>query len=482
MTQMSFPTRSLPLSPQRAAAELLRRRTIRRSLTEWCRHALAPLGHAPAAHHLLLIRELERVAAAPDGRLIVTMPPGSAKSTYASVLFPAWFLAQRPNLAVIGASHTATLAETFSRRIQSVIRDNTRALDYGLTRESAEQWDTTTGGSYKAAGVGGPITGFRADLAIIDDPVKSRADADSETYRERAWNWYGADLRTRLKPGASIVLIQTRWHEDDLAGRLLLTNADGWRVLSLPAIAGDNDALGRAPGEWLWSDDGYGYAAGLHGVLDEYERAGAMRDWHALYQQNPRPAEGLIFRVAQIGVVDAAPSNGRIVRAWDLAATAEAGSRDSDWTVGAKLMRTAEGRFVVLDVVRFRGGPEDVERAIVNTAAQDGNGVTVGLPQDPGQAGKSQVLYLTRKLAGRRVESTVETGDKAERAMPLAAQCNVGNVSVMQAPWTRALLDELGAFPAGKHDDQVDALSRAFSMLIAPPDPARRIQLPIMAR
>ena len=169
-------------------------------------------------------------------------------------------------------------------------------------------------------------------------------------------------------------------------------------------------------------------------------------------------------------------------RAWDLAATKQVGTRDPDWTAGVKLTRLPSGQFIVLDVARLRGGPDEVEAAIVNMASQDGRGVTVSLPQDPGQAGKSQVLYLTRKLAGYRIESVVQTGDKVTRAAAVASQCNVGNVAVLRAPWNAAFLDELNAFPSGAHDDQIDAFSQAFNSLIAPPGPARRVQVPLMAR
>lgn len=409
------------------------------------------------------------VATGQTKRLMLNLPPGSAKSTYASVLFPPWLLAQRPGLNIIGASNTSTLADSFSRRVMNEIRQHGQTLGYSLGRESAEMWDTTNGGTYRAAGVGGIITGLRADLALIDDPVKSREEADSELLREKQWNWFTADLRTRLKPEAAIIVIMTRWHEDDLGGRLLDRQAGLWRVVSLPAIAGDDDPLGREPGEWLWSDDDYGYGAELRKVHDEFENAGAMRDWGALYQQNPQPADGSLFKVGQISVLPAAPAGLDIVRGWDLAATAKVGTRNPDWTVGVKLMRTAEGRFVVLDVVRFRGGPDDVESVIVNTAKQDGARVRISIPQDPGQAGKTQIAYLVRKLAGFRVESSTETGDKATRAAPIASQVNVGNVSIVSdddgKKWNTVFLNELAGFPSGAKDDQVDALSRAFSMV-----------------
>lgn len=474
----SVPSSLLADSKIRALILEERRRTVRRHLMVCAEHALAPLDQTPARHHRLLIGELERVERGELDRLMVFMPPGSAKSTYASILFPVWWFCRHPRSAVIAASHTAELAEWFGRRVRNTITAHSVTLGFGLAADSAAagRWETDAGGEYYAAGLGGSITGRRADLAIVDDPVKSREAADSETQRRRAWDWFRADLLTRLKPRGRVVLIMTRWHEDDLAGRLLLTEADRWHVLSLPALAGADDPLDRAPGEPLWPE--WESAA----QLADKRRTLGERDWSALYQQDPRPAEGALFRVARIPVMDAAPTWSRAVRGWDLAATAAVGTADPDWTVGLQLARLDDGRFVVLDVVRLRGGPDEVEAAIVSAASNDGRNVMIGLPQDPGQAGKGQVLYLARRLTGFRVEANPETGDKATRAAPVASQVNVGNVALMRAPWNRSLLDELAAFPSGRHDDQVDALARAFGALIAPPEPARQTMIPILGR
>ena len=413
----------------------------------------------------MLIGELQRLADTPGGKTLVMMPPGSAKSTYCSVLFPAWWLARgRTNL--IAASHTQRLAETFSRRVHGLVRDHGAALGYQLATEAGDQWRTTAHGEYLARGIGAPVAGFRADAVLIDDPVKSAEAADSEVQRDAVWAWYTTDLRSRLKPDGRTLLVMTRWHEDDLAGRLLLHEAADWRVVKLPALAEADDPLGRVPGAPLWSDDVYGYGAMLRNVRDKMQAEGSARAWSALYQQQPRPVEGSLFKVAAIPTLDAAPAGGRSVRYWDLAATADTGAHDPDWTAGVKLTRHDDGRFVVSDVRRLRGPPETVEAAIVNTATQDGRSCRIGLPQDPGQAGKSQIAYLTRKLTGYTVTSSRETGDKATRAGPVASQANVGNVSMVRASWNAALIEELRDFPTGRHDDQVDALSGAFAMLI----------------
>jgi len=415
-----------------------------------------------------MIQELQDVADGKTPRLMMFLPPGSAKSTYVSKLFPAWWQARSPGSKLLGTSHTGTLAEKFSGEVQDLVRENAATLGYGLATDAKEFWRTTHGGEYRAAGVGAKITGFRADLAICDDLVSGAEAADSERQREAIWSWYLSELDSRLTPGAPVVLIMTRWHEDDVAGRLLTYQPGAWRVIRLPALAEANDdPLGRAPGDPLWSDDDFHqvrYSDQLTAKRDELERAGAARRWQALYQQNPRPPEGSMFKTGMIPVLDAAPAGADVCRAWDLAATT-GGSGDPDWTAGVKLARLVDGRFVVLDVVRLRGGPDEVEATIANTADQDGPRVRVGLPQDPGQAGKQQVLYLTRRLRGKRVESSPETGDKETRAGPVASQCNVGNLCVVRGAWNAAFIAELRDFPVGVKDDQVDALSRAFSMV-----------------
>ena len=190
------------------------------------------------------------------------------------------------------------------------------------------------------------------------------------------------------------------------------------------------------------------------------------RAFQALYQQSPRVPGGRLFQVAHIPVTDV-PLDGPAVRAWDLAA-----SPTGDWTAGVKLVRGAGG-WQVADVQRVRGGPEDVVQAILRTVRDDGKLVTVGLPQDPGQAGRAQVAFLTHALSGWRVQSGPETGAKATRAMPVASQANAGTLSLLRGAWNRAFLDEMQDFPGGRWDVQVDALSRAFSMLLDVPTPAR---------
>lgn len=440
----------------------------RRDLLAWSTRALRPLGYKPAAHHKLLIKYLERVARGEIKRLMVFMPPGSAKSMYVTRLFTAWLFAVMPRLQIIGASHTAGLAEDFSAKIQAHIRENSDTLGYGLMNDAKERWYTTNGGSYLAAGVGGGIAGFRADFAVIDDPIRDRSRADSEADRKANWDWYLGVLERRLTPGASVVLMHTRWHMDDLAGRLLENEPERWTVLKIPAIANSaDDPLGRMIGEPLWLDDGYGYGAELIEIRDGLIKDGAAREWASQYQQEPRPLEGSLFKTGKIEVLDIAPhlQGATVARGWDLAATAQTGTRDPDWTAGVKMARMPSGLYVVLDVVRERLGPDGVRNLVRNIASQDGHSVKISMPQDPGQAGKVQALEFTRLLSGMNIEVSRETGDKATRCAPVAAQTNGGNLAIVRAPWNAAFLDELSSFPAGSHDDQCDALARVFEVV-----------------
>lgn len=461
----------------------LRKRRLLGNLTEWCRFCLAPAGLKPQPHHSILLKKLEQIESGKITRLMVMMPPGAAKSTYASVLFPPWFLAKKQGRTAILASHTADLAESNSGKVIRNVKEFGPAIGLTALNEAEKYWRTSNGGEVKAAGVGAGITGRRADLAIIDDPVKSAEDAQSQRYRDKAWNWFQADLLTRLKAGkygeahARIVLIMTRWHEDDLAGRLLETEEKKWNVLKLEAQNTRlDDPLERNVGEYLWSGDpDYDYANLLAEAKATYERTSAMRIWQALYQQDPRPGDGALFKTALLHEV-LANIAGKSVRAWDLAATAKIGTHDPDWTVGVRMTKTAEGRFIVDDVVRLRGTPDEVEALIVATASRDGRTVQIRLPQDPGQAGKAQILYITRKLAGYNVQAQTTSGDKATRAAPLAAQINVGNVALVKGGWNRAFIDELSGFPASTHDDQVDACADAFAALAIVPERTAIIQ------
>jgi predicted phage terminase large subunit-like protein len=372
---------------------------------------------------------------------------------------------------------TRIIWRAISAGARALVQEHGALLNYRLATDerAANRWRTSQGGEYFGAGIRGPITGRRADLVIIDDPVKSWAEADSPLCREHAWDWYRTDLLPRLKPRGRVVLVMTRWHQDDLGGRILEMEP-GWTTLRLPALAVPPDPMGRAEGEALWPEWEDAPA------LARKRAAMGERAFAALFQQDPRPPSGGLFMPERVTVCGMAPGESIAVRAWDLASALPAPGRDPDWTVGLRLDRDAEGRFIVTDIQRLRGTPGEVEAALRSTAERDGPAVVVALPQDPGQAGQAQAAYLTRKLAGFTVRSSPETGAKLTRAGPVAAQVEAGNLSVVRAPWNRPFLEELRDFPHGRKDDQVDALSRAFMTLAAPAAPARRLHVPLLSR
>jgi hypothetical protein len=213
---------------------------IRGSLRTWAEEALKETGYRPAAHHLHLLSELEAVSNAQYDRLMILMPPGSAKSTYASVIFPVWWFTQHPRTSVLSASHSLSLAEHFSRRVRRLIISKQRYLGFSVTRDqrAIDSWSTSDGGDYLSIGVRGAITGRRADLVIIDDPIKSQADAESGRQRDHIWEWYKSDVTTRLKPGGKVVLIMTRWHRDDLGGAVAGAGAGGMACCSSSRTCG----------------------------------------------------------------------------------------------------------------------------------------------------------------------------------------------------------------------------------------------------
>ena len=248
------------------------------------------------------------------------------------------------------------LAETWGRRVRNLTAENATVLDAKLAADSqaAGRWMLEGGSEYFAAGVGAAIVGFRANGAIIDDPVRGQEDADSELTRNRTWEWFQSDLTTRLKPGGFIVLVQTRWHEDDLAGQVLARMASGgeqWDVVSLPAVAEADDPLGRAPGEYLWADDGYGYADDLR----EKRKNFSARAWAALFQQRPAPEQGDFFKREYFRPYTKAPPRNEMTTfgASDYAVSAGKG----DYTCHIVVGLDYRGNMFLLDLWRAQTRP-----------------------------------------------------------------------------------------------------------------------------
>ena len=412
-----------------------------------------------ARHLAVLNRHLMAVATGSISRLLITMPPRHGKSVLTSQYFPAWYLGINPDHRVILSSYEADFASSWGRKCRDVLEQHGDRFGVSVRSDSsaADRWDIAGHpGGMNTAGAGGAITGRGANLFVIDDPVKNAEEAASPTYRAKTWEWYTSTAYTRLEPDASIVLIQTRWHMDDLAGRILEQAKQGgekWTVLNMPAL----DAEGNA----LWPER---FNAER---LAQIRRTIGERWFAALYQQNPIPMEGNMFKREWFAIVDAAPADLRNVRYWDLAGTEAKPGKDPDWTVGILMGKTDEGTFYVSDMRRARSTPAGVQSLVRQTADMDGRGVDVWMEQEPGSSGLNTIDYYTRQvLPGYRFRGDRVTGDKVTRAGPFSSQAEAGNVKLVRGPWNKDLLEEVELFPHGSHDDIIDSLSGAFSKLV----------------
>lgn len=380
------------------------------------------------------------------------MPPGSAKSTYASVLFPPWYLSNHRQDSLIAASHTQELADHWGRRVRNLIGQESRTLGVEISADSsaAGRWELASGGAYFAAGVGGSITGRRADLAIIDDPVKSRAEADSDTVRQRTWDWYRSDLYTRLKPGARIVLIQTRWHEDDLAGRVL-TQEDGWTVLCLPALAEAGDPLGRAEGDALWPE---------WEDTVQLERKRAVvgeREWLSLYQQRPTTDQGTYFKREWFdNPYTEIPVGLNVYMTGDFAVTPDGG----DFTELAVWGVDAAGVLYCLD---WWYGQTSADIWVTAMLAMIQKHRPLFFVGETGPIRRAVEPLMDRMMQEHRIYCAMEWlphsgGNKEALCRSFQAMAGRNRVRFPKdSRWAERVIDQLLKFPAGKHDDAVDA-------------------------
>ncbi len=419
----------------------------------WFQAALPPAWSYP--RHLRLINDqLARLEVREIDRLMIWMPPRHAKTETVTVRGALRALQVRPDSNILITGYSDWFAKRLSRKVRAL------AKPLGLVskdKTSADEWETPFGGVVIAKGVGSPPTGVGFGDIFVDDPIRRREDAESVLFREKLWDWYADDLYTRLEPGGAIRLVMTRWHHDDLAARVLESEPELWHKVVFPALS--------AEGEPLWPERFNREA------LERIKRVLTRQDsysWEGLYQQNPTPKEGSIFKVEQIAYLEEPPAHfGPRARAWDIASSEGRG----DFTVGALVGRTAEGQFVLYDIQRGQFATDERRRVIAETARRDGPNVQVIGPEDPGAAGKDAALDFVRLLAGYPVKTKRQTGSKTLRADGLSAQVNQGNFAVVRAAWNSDFVEELRTFPMGKHDDQVDACAEAFNELVGVSDP-----------
>lgn len=454
----------------------VQRERARRSFASFVKmgwHVLEPTAELKWGWALDAICEhLEAVSKGDIKRLLMNVPPGCMKSLLTGVFWPAWEWGpqERPSTRYLGTAHKEPLAIRDSlkcrRLIQSEWYQSRWPVKLTGDQNAKSKFENDKTG-FREAMPFTSMTGSRGDRVILDDPL-SVDDALSDADLAAAELTFTEALPTRVNNEQSaIVVIMQRLHERDTSG-LIIAKDLGYEHLMLPmrfeperrctTSIGFTDPR-TTDGELLFperfTEQG---VRELEKVLGQYGTAGQL-------QQRPAPRGGGMFKKGWFNIVHAVPAGTVFVRGWDLAATEGAG----DWTAGVKIGRQPNGRFIVVAREREQYSAAKVEQLIKNTASHDGYSCRISLPQDPGQAGKSQVGYLILGLAGYQVSSSVESGDKETRARPFASQAEAGNVDILYADWNDSYLEELCAFPNAKHKDQVDATSRAFNELVLNP-------------
>lgn len=410
-------------------------------------------------HQLHLYRALQNVTDGITKRLMIFMPPRHTKTETVTVRYSAYRLEQNPKATIILGSYNQNLANRFSRKVKRIAGSR---IKLSRDRKAVEEWETAIGGGLRAVGVGAGITGFGGDLIMIDDPVKSREEAESEAYREKCWDWFNDDLYTRLEPGGAIVLTMTRWHDDDLAGRLIREMEEGgehWHVVSLPALAEQNDPLGRKPGQPLCPDryDAWKLSA-LKQKLGNYSFA-------ALYQQRPIPIEGSLFKREWFdkNILSQAPAGLRWARGYDLAVSQKT---SADYTASYKCAFTKQGDLIIDGGFRKRLEFPEQQRYVVKTMLSETNTIH-GI--EKALHGEALVQSLRRVPAIRHIpfKAVKVDKDKFTRALSWANLAEEGKVYLVRGAWNADFLDEICRFTGkgDRHDDQVDAVSLAVGML-----------------
>lgn len=435
-----------------------------------------------AAFHRLIARELMRLEAAvragESQHVMIFAPPRHGKSELTSKYFPAWFLGRNPDKYVMASSYSQEVADDFGRKVLDTMRQPFHEAAFPSCRlrtdsKSVSRFHTTRDGVYYGVGAGAALTSRGAHVLIIDDPIKGSEEAFSETMRRKKQDWFRSDAYSRLMPGGSVIVMNTRWHEDDLAGWALREMAHlGWRVVSLPAIAEESDALGRAPGEPLWPE---AYSAER---LAQIRTAQGSYFWSALYQQRPQPEGGGMLKRGwwkKYGgnPKDRAKACDRVILSGDLTFKDTDGT---DYVVLQAWGQRGEAEFYLLDQVRGRMDFPATAAAIVEFAAK-WPAYRECLIEDKAN-GPAVIATVGKKIP--RVIAVNPEGGKVARAAAVSGLIEAGNVYLPEldtegrpCAWVGDFIGECAAFPTGKHDDQVDAMTQALTRLSTKPRPAR---------
>lgn len=428
-----------------------------------------------AAHHDLVLGALQEIVDGTLKNLMVLMPPGSAKSTYCSVVFPAYIMAVKPREQIVLASYASEIAAKQGRRGRQLVKSKGyQALfpNCQLSPDSsaADRWNLTNGSELMAAGILAGMTGNRANGIIVDDPVAGREEAESETIRKKTSEAYLDDLCTRLKPYGWKIIMLTRWHQGDLAGGILPENWNGesgdilcrdgqvWRVIRIPAQADRaDDPLGRKPGEYLWPE----WFPETH--WEPFKRN--VRTWTSLYQGLPVPEGGDYFKAEWLHGVDTLPPREtmKVYGASDYAVTADGG----DYTVHVVVGVDPDERMYLLDIWRGQTASDQWIEAFCDLVLK---WKPIGWAEETGQIKSGVGPFLSKRMLERKAYVARETfptrGDKAIRAQSIRGRMAMSGLYMKaDAAWRADLYAELLSFPVGVHDDQADALGLVGQLL-----------------
>lgn len=417
---------------------------------------------SPAPHLELIGAAVVRAVLGPRRRLIITMPPRHGKSELVDVWTLVWFLDLFPEHRVMLATYGQEFANEWGAKVRDAITQNPDRLGVRVREDSAarSRFNTTAGGGFYAVGVGGPLTGRGADLMIVDDPHKNFEEAHSKVYRDRLWNWWLSTARTRIEPGpdgkgGAVIVIMTRWHEDDFVGRLLKDSPDGWDLINLPALAEADDELGREPETPLWpARYNQSNLQGLRAELGPYL-------WGAMYQQHPSAPEGSILKRQwwkRYGALHT--QQDQWLGSWDMGFKE---TEDGSFVVGQVWSRRGADKYLVdqvrgrMDYVTTRGAVRDLARRWPQ--------VTEWIIED--KANGSAILSdLRGEVAGMRGYTPRES--KEARAHAVSGHLAAGNIWLPEGDQLPSgssvadLIDECATFPNGMNDDQVDCLTQAL--------------------
>ena len=442
------------------------------SLSHFCEYMSR--DEPPAHHHEFLIEHMEGVHEKRLMRLMISMPPGAAKSTYASVRFPAWHLGRKPNDRWLQGAHTQSFAkDRLGKPVRSVINEDRykRVFDDMILSSESSAADyfefAHSRGYYKAVGVGVGISGFRAEIGAIDDPIKSREDAESETARRKLHEWFEDDFGTRPMPGSPIYIVNTRWHEDDLSGHLLAKDlegsGEGWEVINIPALAVEDDVLGRSEGEGLWPEV-FGtafYLAKKKGLTG--------RSWNSLYQGNPTDEEGGILKKADVQRYTNVPADrvvhGRTVKKIIKKITlsvdcAEKATQRSDYTAATVWIETFDKKHYLVHAARIRAEFNAIVTWIDDLARSwDVNAILV---EDRGAG--TQYIQVRQEHPGPAPVIAIATKQQSKefRFDGVTPMFAAGEVFLPEVgtDWIADVEQQMFSFPNGRYDDYVDSVSQ----------------------